>query len=352
MKLPVSSIKPYLNKALVFINQTKIGINPAFGCLMLVGDKGYVNNGDTGAILSLPFTVEEPTVFFPFEMAKVINLTNDAAEVEIKFNYTTLTFEVKTPDIKIKRQLIPPAIPLPVIPTDLKLVTIEGIYEKIRGSGFATSIDASLEIIQATKVHEDCICATNQIVVWKEKISSEIPFLIPKLLRENMERLAMEPTGIATNDDSIFIYYPDLIVYATKLAKEASYPDVRGLFAKVISGAPNKAVVTYDREALTQKLRTLLALPQPETAVRVKCTAGILTVENYINDSAENKESADAVISMEVKCAEDFTNVVVNSEHFMAGVERFSTFALKEDGKRLLFSNPTQEYCISRRDVR
>jgi len=353
IKLPASSLKPALNRALLFINQAKLGLSPLFGCFYLEGDKCSVYNGETGAVLNFPFSVSEPTLLFPFELAKLVNATRELAEVSLTFDYKAMQLIVVTPTIKTKIRLLNVAtqdvssLAGIKVPADLVPFEMEGLYERVKRATFSCSADASLPLLQGVRVTPQSICSTDQRGVWREQATSPQAFVIPRLMCEHIERALQEPSRVGVSSDQLYLFYSDMMCFGRRLAEDHKYPDVDGAFDKVVRAVADQAVVTFDREALTERLTALLSLPQYEGAVLMKCTAGELSVQNVLGVGVETE----SVISMPVQSTADFADVCINGQLLLEGVSRFSQLAVKADGRRIAFWNATQEYAVSRRAV-
>ena len=345
--LPVSSLRPYINRALIFINRAKLGLNPAFGCLYLEADKAYVYNGESGAIISMPFSVSEPTLLMPFDLAKVLDAAREESEAKLDFDYKGLYCRVTTEQISIKIRLIDPKqVTKPVIP-QTEPVAVDNIAERVRNAIFCASPDASLPKLQGVFLSEKSFCATDQRGVWREAGTSDKQFSVTKLLADQLGRLSVEPTSVGLSDGQLVFSYPDMIVYGSRLADDTKFPDVDSLLENHIGPMTDESVVRYDRDSLTQRLEALMSLPQHEGAIKMKCEKGVLTLLNAVKDGDETE----GVITLDVASTADFRDVEVNGELLRNGIQRFHQFAVKSDGKRLLFWNDTQQYCMTRRAV-
>ena len=347
--LPISSLKSYLTKALVFISKTRMTSNPLFCCLYFKDDKCYVNNGETGAVINFPMTVSQPTLFFPFHLSQVVNTEKDESEITFSFDYQAMWCKVTSQNIDIKIKLLDPTeFHIPEAPDDLELFEIEGFYEKVKRASFATHIDISLPLLQGIRVTAKSFCSTDQRSVWREESESPHEFVIPDLLKDHIEKLGIEPAKIGLNANQIHLIYQDMLMFGARLAEDDKYPKVDSVFEQKIRTLGDLAVVEYDRESLTQKLETLMML-STDDAIKLSCSNKVLLAQNIVKDSG----ATEAKISLAVNSNADFDNVVVNGKLFQNGVQRFIQFRLKEDQKRIYFHrDTTQEYCISRRDVR
>lgn len=358
IKIPAGSLKPYLNRALLFIKDAKLGLSPLLGCLYLKADKCFVYNGETGAELSMPFSVTQPTLLFPFELAKVVNAARELTDVLLTFDYKAMVLIAETTTIRTRiRLLATETQDLAIldgikVPPDMVPFAVEGLYERIKRSSFTCSEDASLPLLQGVRITKESICTTDQRAVWREQGVSSEAFVIPKLLREHIERLGQEPSRIGLMPNQLYVFYNDLVCFGGRLEAEKNekgldrYPDVDGALVRV-RAQDNAAVVSYDREALAERVTALLSLPQYENAVTMKCVAGLLSVQNAVGAGVETE----SVISMAVQSTADFDSVHLNGQLLLEGVSRFSQFAVKADQRRLLFWNGTSEYAVSRRNV-
>jgi len=346
MELQVSALnlRTYLNRALIFISKAKLGIQPIFGCVHLSGDKMHVYNGETGAIISVPFSVDTPIFFYPFELAKVVNNTPDDEMVDITIDAVKMEMRVKTSAIKIKIRLVEGSeFPKIVIP-ELEAFEVEGIYQKLRNAAFSTSEDASLPHFQAIQVSKGAVCSTDHRGVWREKTESPHGFLVSALLMEHFSKMGAEPSKLALTETQIFVYYPDMLMFGIRLSDEEKFPQVSKVLDEVCA-QPTVAVVKFDREGFVKKFTLLRELPGKEDAVRIKCVGGVLSAENVLTDS----NSVEGVITLNVDSTADFENVIVNGSLFANAIERFNTMSILADGKRLLFQSDTQVFGITRR---
>lgn len=349
IKLPVSSLRPYLNRALLFTNQAKMGLKPIFSCLYLEKDKAYVYNGETGIIINFPFSVDKPVMLFPFDLARVLNGAKEDAEITLTLDTTALTCLVTVSGAKLKIKLMDPALFETVhqVPADLKKIPVDGIYSKIKNALFATSNDASLPKFQCVQVTPTHVCATDQRVIWRETFPFTEPLLVPKQFAEQISRLGAEPTAVVLADSTIYFFYPDAIVYTLRLQDEV-VPDLNKVIVDRVLADGDTAVVKYDKEQLSSRLELLTGLLGDDGALEISCEKGILRLQNVLDGKDANVTEAE--IAQEVASTADFGAVFINAKLFREGINQFHQFAVKADGRRLYFSNSSgQEYVVSRR---
>jgi DNA polymerase III sliding clamp (beta) subunit (PCNA family) len=347
--LPISSLKSYLNKALVFISKTRMSSNPLYCCLLFKEDKVYANNGETGAIINFPLTVPQATLMFPFDLSFVVNSSNEAADITLSFDYESMWCKVSCGNINVKIKLLDPKeFAIPEIPDDLELFSVEGFYDKVKRASFATHIDIAQPVLQGVKINKTSVCTMDRASAWREDSESTQEFLIPALLVSHIEKLGLEPTQLAINDCQIHIIYNDMVMFSPRLAEEAKFPALDNVFENKIRPQGDAAVVDYDRESLTQEIEKLMQL-SVDDGINLSCKDKVLCAQKIVKDSNET----DAKVLLPVNSTEDFSNVTVNGKLFLNGVQRFIRFNLKEDGKRIYFHRETSmEYVIATRDVR
>lgn len=344
IKVSALSLRTYLNRALIFISKAKLGVQPLFGCVHLKADKLYVYNGETGAAISMPFSVEKDILFYPFELAKVVDSLPDDEEVELKIDVEALDMKVKTSTIKIKIRLVDPAnFPKLEVP-ELETFEVLGIYRAVKNASFCTSDDASLPLLQSIQISNTAVCATDQRGVWQEKFESPHTFLVPLLLREHMNKLGTEPARIGLTDSQIFFFYADMIMYGVRMSEEVKFPGVVKVLQQILTQEV-ASTVKFDREAFQKRFAILRQLPGKEEAIRLKCINGELTAENVISDN----NSTQGTITLGVDSTADFDGVVVNGGLFENALDRFNNFKIMSDNKRIIFSNDTQTYGLTRK---
>ncbi len=343
LTLKASDLKTYLNRALIFLNKSKMGIQPIFTCILIKEDKAHVYNGESGAVISLPFRLDSPVLFYPDTLSKILDKTADDSQVVLKFDLKNMALKVKTDDIKITIKMLDPKewpdMPIP----EHEKIEIEGFLPKVKAAAFSTSEDASLTLMQGVKVCNGSVIATDQRGVWREEAVSSKEFVISKLLIEHIVKIGLEPSNIGICDTQIFVYYPDMLIFGIRLQEEEKFPDVNKVLI-ALKDQPNTATVRYDREAFASKLERLLILPGQDAAIKITCANGIISVIN-LADSAE----VSGIIEMDVSSDAEFDNVIINGAIFKQAVDRFSRMEVKADNRRVVFSNETQIYGISRR---
>src|SRR5690606_26441965 len=188
-------------------------------------DKCYVFNGESGAVISLPFSLPTPALLYPYELAKILDLTAEESKVSLNFNLEKKELLVKTESIKIKIRLIDPKeFPNYPEPENLEMLEIEGFLQKIKNASFCTSEDASLPLLQAIKITESAFSSTDQRGAWREASSSQSELLVSKLLTEHVIKLGLEPSNIGIAENLIYFMYPDMIIYGARLADDDKYP--------------------------------------------------------------------------------------------------------------------------------
>jgi hypothetical protein len=350
--LPVSSLKSYLNRALIFINKSKLGIHPLHCCILFKDDKVYVSNGETGAIISFPMTVPEPTLVFPFDLARVVNSSKDEHEITLEFDYVSMWCKVTTPIIKTKIKLVDATtFTIPSVPDNLEKFEVEGFYQKVCRASFCAHVDASIAVMQGIKFTKESCVSTDQRGLWCEEALSPEEFLVTNLLKDHVEKLGLEPQQIALTDNGtgggeIYLFYQDMVVFGSRFAEEAKYPNVTAVFAQKIRPLTGGVTIEYDRESLQERLEQLSLLPCPEGAIKIECKSNSLLIQNLITKADDTQ----ADIELPVNSSADFDNVFINAELFKSGVERFISFDLHP--KFLYFHKQSQEFCVMRRDVR
>jgi hypothetical protein len=347
--LPISSLKSYLNKALVFISKTRMSADPIYCTLLFKEDKVYTNNGETGAMINFPLTVPEPTLMFPFDLAYVVNSSAETADITLAFDYQGMWCKVSCGNINVKIKLLDPKqFAIPEIPDDLEMFSIDGFYEKVKRAAFATHIDIAQPILQGVKMGKTSVCAYDIKGAWREENSSEHEVLLPALLVSHIEKLGLEPAQLGLNACQIHIVYQDMLMFSPRLAEEAKFPNVDGVFETKIRVQGDAAVIDYDRESLAQELEKLMQL-SVDDGITLSCKDKVLCAQKIVKKA----DDTDAKIFLPVNSTADFDNVTVNGKIFLNGVQRFIRFDLKEDKKRIYFHRETsQEYVISTRDVR
>lgn len=338
-----SSLKEYLNRALIFVQKSKIGLNPYGSCILLDDDKAYVYNGDTGAIIKFPFKVVQPTLLFPFDLAKVVNNLKDDEDVQLCFDYNKLTCTFKSNAIELTIKLLDPKnFSFPTIPQDVEKFQIADFYSKVKNASFCCHEDASLPLLKAVQFKKGSVNATDQRTVWTENCESPQEFLVTEILRKHIEGLALEPQSIACQKAILYIFYNDITVFGARYADEKEAPNISNVFAFVDKQEKISKVV-YDKDALAKKLEMLLSIYQQPT-INIKCSDR-LYIQNIISDDTDSK----GIITLDIGKTSHFDNVIVNGELFYNGVTRFNQFEVME--KMVLFWNDTQKYAVSRRTV-
>ena len=112
-----------------------------------------------------------------------------------------------------------------------------------------------------------------------------------------------------------------------------------------VLGTPDEAVVKFDRESFREKLDLLRQIPGKDDAIKLTCDAGVLKVENLVEDA----NASEGMIIIEVDSTANFENIVVNGVFFEQAIQRFNNFSIKNDKRRITFGNDTQFYGLSRR---
>jgi DNA polymerase III sliding clamp (beta) subunit (PCNA family) len=307
----------------------------------------YVNNGETGAVISLPFSLDTPTMFFPYDLASVVNNSRDNDEITLEIDTEKRMIKAKTSGITIKfRTLDPDQFPGVEVPEDLITFETAELYEKVKLASPYISPDASLPLLQAVRINTNSVCACDQARVWIQNHASPHAFCIPKLMVDHICRLGLEPNMVGISTSSLYFFYADLIIYGMRLAGEENYPKVPEVMEK-IKLLEDMAEIQYDREQLMEKLSYLLTIDLEDKAIRMGVQDNILTIETLVTDSG----STEGKIQLPVVCPNSFGDVVINSQLFSTCVAHFNTLKIKADNQRLLFVAKDKCCGMSRRAV-
>lgn len=350
--IPAGTLRVYLKRAGLFINRTKIGLHPSLSAIMIKGDKCHVYNGEMGTIFNLPFTVDVPVSFFPFDLDAVVSRAKDESDVKLTFDHVENKVIAQVEKIKIKTGMLPVEnFTMPTQPEHTDEFEIPNLVEKLRQALPFTSPDASLPALQAIKVGTGGVYSTDKRRIWYQSHTGRHELLVPRMLSECIVRLGIDPTSIAISDDpaSIYMFYQHMTIFSARVADEkTAFPKTMPQVVENVIQADNIAEVEYDRESVVYELETLAQLPQYEEGIELSCHGGLLTIKNQIEQDTETA----AYSTIPVSCTQDFSGVFVNSKIFLEAASRFHSFFVKADGARLVFQNEHSMHAISRRVIK
>ena len=352
--ITAGSLKTYLNKASVFVTKTKLGLHPLLACVYWIEDKCRVYNGETGAEIFLPFRMEQPVLFLPFDLAQLCNNIPEDTEITLKFKFEDNECLVKTKTLSIKFKLLNSnEIPtLPNFPTEG--FEILELRDKLKRAVQYTSEDASLPGFQAVKVMKTHLCATDRNSLWRETLESAQEFTIPRLLADNIIKLGQDPVKFSLTLNNIFIFYQDMTIVSSRLEekddKNIFPPSFSAIFDKVI-GADNTTEIAFDRDELLKNLEFITGIDLPEESQgAIQLDIG----KEFLKATTLNKDASETVGEALVACTatNEYKELYLNSKLFARALGFFHKFDFKESANALYFKNADREAIVTRRKVR
>ena len=352
--ITAGSLKTYLNKALVFVNKTKLGLQPIFSSVLWTGDKCRVYNGETGAEIFLPFSLNEPAFFIPFDLAQIANAIPEDMEMSLKFDFEKRDCQVQTKSLNVKFRLLDPTSAPELPPFARDGFEILDLRDKLKRAAQYTSEDASLPGFQSVRVTKTHICATDRNSLWRETIESAQEFTLPRLLVDNITRIPMDPVKVAQTKNHIFVFYQDMTISSTRLPekddKNMFPPSFPTIFEKVIS-AETTTEIAFDRDELVKNLEFITGLDLPDEsqgAIQLDIGKEVLFIKTLNKDSSETEGSA--VIAC--TATQEYRELFLNSKLFARALGFFHKFEFKEAASVLYFKNVDREAIVTRRKVR